>query len=156
MLKPNDAEKLAKALFRLTVPAPEYAKHIIRAVPCDKQIYVTDGYVCARITCEDPDDADMLANRVFELQDAYTMEHKDVPAVGILSKEAIEKSFTLKPSERHDATLAIKLLEKVLAVAKRIAPYANLECHGDGEPMVFFTVGKGLRMDAVQMPVRAR
>lgn len=156
MLKPNDAEKLAKALFRLTVPSPGKGKHIIRAACYDNRIYVTDAYVCARLTCERPYDAEALANRVAELQGAYTMVHKNVPVVGIISKEAIEEVFTPNPSDRHDATLAIKLLDKVISVAKCISPCVNLECHGNEAPTALYTFGDGLRLDAIQMPVRER
>lgn len=156
MLKPNDAEKLAKALFRLTVPTDKGTR-VIRAVRYDKAVYVTDTYVCARLHCDDPYDADLLVARVVELQGAYVTTHKSVSLTDKApSKEAYEKLFTVKDSDRHDATLGIKLLEKLLAVAKCISSRVNIECHGNATPTALYTFGDGLRLDAIQMPIRER
>lgn len=156
MLKPNDAEKLAKALFRLTVPTDK-GNRIIRAVRYFNSVYVTDAYVCARLHCDDPYEADMIVDRVVELQGAYVTTHTSVSLTDKApTKETLEKLFTVKASDRHDATLGIKLLEKLLAIAKCISPRVNLECHGNETPTAFYTFGDGLRLDAIQMPVRER
>ena len=156
MLKPTDREKLAKALFRLTLPT-EAGNRIIRAVQYDKTVYVTDTYACVRLTCDDSYDIETLVDRVVELQDAYAMTHKRVVLTDKApTRESFETIFNRKLSDRHDATLGIKLLEKVLAVAKCVSSRVNLECRGTDTPTGFYTIGDGLRMDAIQMPVRER
>lgn len=156
MLKPNDVEKLAKALFRLTVPTDK-GHRIIRAVRYFNSVYATDTYVCVRLHCDDPYEADVIVDRVVELQGAYVATHKSVWLTDkAITKETYEQLFTGKGSDRHDATLGIKLLEKLLAVAKCISPCVNLECHGNETPTVLYTFGDGLRLDAIQMPARDR
>lgn len=156
MLKPTDREKLAKALFRLTLPTVA-GNRIIRAVQYDKTVYVTDSYACVRLTCDDSYDTEKIVDRVVELQEGYAMVHKRVVLTDkVPTRESFETIFNRKPSDRHDATLNIKLLEKVLSVAKCISSLVNLECHGTDVPTALYTVGDGLRVDATQMPVRER